>query len=79
MITKELERAGFPVVQITNLTKIAEGIGSDRILQGNSVVHVLGNPSLTENGEFNYRKDMVEKALNMLTEVPEEGKSLVEV
>lgn len=78
MITKELERAGFPVVQITNLTKIAEGIGSDRILQGNSVVHVLGNPSLTENGEFGYRKEMVEKALNMLTEVPEEGKSLVE-
>ena len=27
MITKEIQRAGLPVIQVTNLTKIAEGIG----------------------------------------------------
>ena len=36
MITKEIQRAGIPVIQVTNLTKIAEGIGSNRILRGNS-------------------------------------------
>lgn len=76
-MTKEIERAGIPIVQVTNLTKIAEGIGSNRILRGNSVLHVFGNPSLPKKSEKAYREAMVEKALNMLEEVPENGKSLI--
>ena len=35
------QRAGIPVVHVTNLTKISEGIGANRILRGNSVLHQL--------------------------------------
>ena len=75
MITKEIERAGIPIVQVTNLTKIAEGIGSNRIFRGNSVLHVFGNPSLPEANEVTYRKGLVSKVLDMLTEMPPEGQS----
>ena len=75
MITKEIERAGIPIVQVTNLTKIAEGIGSNRIFRGNSVLHVFGNPSLPEANEVTYRKGLVSTVLDMLTEMPPEGQS----
>lgn len=79
-MTKELERAGIPTVQVTNLSKIAEGIGSGRILQGNSVVHVLGNPALPDEREKAYRKQMTQRALEMLEKEPPEGQhSLVEI
>lgn len=72
-MTKEIQRAGIPIVQVTNLTKIAEGIGVNRILRGNSVLHVFGNPSLPPDREYAYRREMVEKALALLERVPEEG------
>lgn len=72
-MTKEIERAGLPIVQITNLTNIAEGIGVHRILKGNSVLHVFGNPKLPEEHEKIYRKEMVKKAMGMLTKIPEDG------
>ena len=65
--------AGIPIVQVTNLTKIAEGIGVNRILRGNSVLHVFGNPSVPPDLEYAYRREMVEKALALLERVPEEG------
>ena len=72
-MVKEIERAGIPVIHVTNLTKISEGIGSHRILRGNSVLHVFGNPSLPAEQEVKFRKGLVEEALKMLTEAPEEG------
>lgn len=72
-MVKEIERAGIPVIHVTNLTKISEGIGAHRILRGNSVLHVFGNPSLPKSQEVAYRKEMVEKALEMLAEAPAEG------
>ena len=76
-MTKELERAGLPVAHVTNLTKIAEGIGSKRILRGNSVVHVLGNPNLTPEMEVEYREKMLTKALNLMQEVPADETSSI--
>ena len=76
MITKEIQRAGIPVVQVTNLTKIAEGIGSNRILRGNSVLHVFGDPSLPKASEQNYRETRVKQALGLLEKTPEEGKKI---
>ena len=73
MITKEIQRAGIPVIQVTNLTKIAEGIGSNRIMKGNSVLHVFGDPTLTLPSEQAYREERVKKALDMLEKVPDEG------
>lgn len=76
-MTKEIQRAGIPIVQVTNLTKIAEGIGSNRILRGNSVLHVFGDPALPPEKERAYRKIMVEKALALLEKMPEEGQRAV--
>ena len=72
-MTKEIERAGIPIVHVTNLTKISEGIGTHRIFRGNSVLHVFGNPSLPAAQEFAYRKNLVEQALSMLVQEPPEG------
>ena len=76
-MTKELERAGLPVAHVTNLTKIAEGIGSKRILRGNSIVHVLGDSNLTPEMEVKYREKMLTKALNLLLEVPADETSSI--
>ncbi len=73
MTTKEIQRAGIPVIQVTNLTKIAEGIGSNRIMKGNSVLHVFGDPTLPLPSEQAYREERVKKALDMLEKVPDEG------
>ena len=72
-MTKEIERAGIPVIHVTNLTEISKGIGSHRILRGNSVLHVFGNPSLPAAQEFKFREEHLTKALDMLTEAPEAG------
>lgn len=72
-MVKEIERAGIPVVHVTNLTKISEGIGAHRILRGNSVLHVFGNPHLPKNQEASYRKEMVAEALKLLEAVPSDG------
>jgi glycine reductase len=76
-MTKELERAGLPVVHITNLTKVAEGIGSKRILRGNSIVHVLGDPQLTPDMEARYREQMLSRALKLLEDAPIDESSSV--
>lgn len=65
------------MVQVTNLTKIAEGIGANRILRGNSVLHVFGDPSLPAASEQAYRKQRVEQALAMLEKVPGEGETAI--
>lgn len=72
-MTKEIERAGIPIIHVTNLTKISEGIGTRRILKGNSVLHVFGNPSLPLTQEQAYREGLVQEALNMLLETPQDG------
>ncbi|SKC68982.1 hypothetical protein [Maledivibacter halophilus] len=61
--------------RISNLTKIAKGIGFNRIFRGNSVLHVFGNPLLPELNEIAYRKGLVSKVLNMLNEKPPKGQS----
>ncbi len=78
-MTKEIERAGIPVVHVTNLTEISKGIGAHRILRGNSVLHVFGNPKLPPAQEFKFREEHLAKALDMLEKTPEPGQdSLIE-
>ena len=67
-MTKEIERAGIPIVHVCNLIDIAKGIGSNRILQGKSVLYPLGDPSIPKDTEAEYRRQMVGKALRMLEE-----------
>lgn len=70
-MAKEIERAGFPIVHCCNLVNVAEGIGSNRILRGKSVLHAWGDPSLTAEDEFAMRLSMAETALEMLETMPE--------
>ena len=70
-MTKEIERAGIPIVHICNLINIAEGVGSNRILRGKSVLNALGDPTLSEESEFNFRKNMILQALDMLSTMPD--------
>lgn len=78
-MTKEIERAGIPVIHVTNLTEISKGIGSQRILRGNSVLHVFGNPTLPSEQEYKFRENHLSKAFNMLEKKPDMGQhSLVE-
>lgn len=72
-MTRELERAGLPTVHITNLIKISEGVGPKRIMKGNSVVHILGNPAIPKENEIKYRNKLINQALDMLHVNPEEG------
>lgn len=71
-MAKEIERAGFPIAVITNLTDIAASIGANRVIQGSSIPHPLGNPSMEKEKELTFRKDLVGKALTALeTELSE--------
>lgn len=55
-------------------------MGANRILHGNSVLHVFGDPSLPPASEKAYREKRVKKALEMLEKGPEEGqRALIEV
>lgn len=71
-MVKELDRAGIPVVHCCNLINIAEGIGSNRILRGKSVLHAMGDPTLTTEAEYGFRLHMAETALEMLETSPAE-------
>lgn len=62
-----IEEQNIPVVQITNLTRIATDVGLARVLRGNSVCHPIGNPFLSEKNEYEYRKKVIMEALNLLT------------
>ena len=70
-MVKEIERAGIPVVHCCNLVNVAEGIGSNRILRGKSVLHAWGDPSLALDAEYDFRYKMAEKALEMLEHMRE--------
>ncbi len=72
-MTKEIQRAGIPIVHVTNLVNISEGLGAHRIYKGNSVLHVFGKPTLPVSQEKQFRQKMLENVIGMLSEVPNEG------
>lgn len=76
-MTREIERAGIPIVHITNLIKISEGMGPKRIMKGNSVIHILGNPHIPYDAEVKYRKKLVDQALDMLKVNPDDGSQYI--
>ena len=58
------------MVQVTNLTQISADIGIRRIIKGNNVCYPCGKPSLAEQGEYTYRRQLVENTLELLEEMP---------
>lgn len=70
-IAIEIEKRGIPVVQVTNLTRIAVDMGVSCVVKGNNICHPCGNPELTPEGEYLYRRRLVENALQLLEEMGE--------
>ena len=61
-----MERAGIPVAQITPMTLVAETVGSNRIIRGQSIVHPLGDADLPLGEEKELRRHLVQRALTAL-------------
>lgn len=76
-IACEIEKAGIPVVHVTNLAHISEWVGCSRILCGNDISHVFGAPQLPLEMERACRKGLFDKALDLLEAVPAYNSSLV--
>ena len=76
-IACEIEKLMIPVVQVTNLTQISEGIGCSRILKGHNVSHVFGNPNLLPHLEKEWRYRLFCKALELLAYIPESNSCIV--
>lgn len=77
-IACEIEREGIPVVHVTNLSHISEWVGTSRILRGNNVSHVFGNPELPPEQEREYRQKLFYRALELAQQVPENGCLIVQ-
>ena len=54
------------MVQITSALPIAKMVGSNRVVLGNGIVHVAGDPNLPINEEKELRRRLVQKALDAL-------------
>jgi glycine reductase len=53
-------------VQITSALPVAKMIGANRIVLGNGIVHVVGDPSASPEEEKKIRRQLIEKALAAL-------------
>ncbi len=72
-MTKEIERAGIPVVHICTVVPISLTVGANRIVPAVAIPHPLGNPALLPAEEKKLRRKIVEKALTALqTEIQEQ-------
>ncbi len=70
-----MEKAGIPVAQITAMTAVAEAVGSNRIVQGQGIVNLLGDSDLPPEEERELRKQIVRKALEVLATDPVQSDS----
>lgn len=68
MLAKEIERAGIPTVQICTITPIAETVGVNRIQKAIAIPYPIGNPQLDKESEYKLRRNIVEEALQKLTQ-----------
>jgi len=67
---KEAERVGIPAALITAIPSVAKSVGVSRIVTGGGIPHPVGNPSLPRDREIEFRRRLVEKALEAIcTEV----------
>ncbi len=64
---KEAERVGIPAALITAIPSVAKSVGVSRIITGGGIPYPVGNPSLPREREIEFRKRLVEKALEAIT------------
>jgi|TARA_B100002049_G_scaffold4715_1_gene3333 glycine reductase len=61
-----LEKAGIPVCHVTSVVPVAKMVGSNRIVQGQGIVHVMGNADLPAEEEKELRRKTVLQAIEAL-------------
>ena len=61
-----MEKAGIPVCQVTSVVPVAKMVGSNRIVQGRGIVHVMGDASLPPEEEKELRRKTVLEAFEAL-------------
>lgn len=66
-MVKEIDRAGIPIVHITNLTPVAKVTGSNRIIPGIGLVSPCSDPLLSDEEQKIMQKNFVERALKAIT------------
>ena len=65
-MVKEIERAGFPIVQMANLIPVAKTVGSNKIVPTISIPYPLGDPSTSKEEQWKLRYHRVGVALDAL-------------
>ena len=69
-MAKELERNGIPTAVLTALPMIPLAVGASRVVKGQRVEHVCGNPLLSEELDRELQMRIVRTALRAIqTEV----------
>lgn len=66
-MVKEIDRAGIPVVHITNLISVAKVTGSNRIIPGIGLVSPCSDPLLSSEDQKAMQKKFMERALKALS------------
>ncbi len=72
----EIEKVGIPVVQISAVPNVAQMVGVNRILRGQTVPCVVGNSALNREQEKELRRKILSRALEML-QMPAPGPKVV--
>ena len=76
-MAKEMERVGLPVAFFTAIPDIASNMGVFRIVPGNAVPHVLGDPRITAEQELGLRRRLLLTGLRSLTSAVQRPTSFV--
>lgn len=63
-----MDRAGIPNVLVTAFTSIAYNVGANRIVFGGDFTAPAGDPSLPLEREKAYRRKILEKSFDALTQ-----------
>ena len=72
-MVKEIERAGFPIVQMCNLIPVAKTVGSNRIVPTISIPYPLGDPATPEEDQWKLRYHRTKVAVESLaTDIEEQ-------
>ena len=71
-MVKELERAGYPIVQMCNLIPVATTVGANKIVPTISIPYPLGDPKTSKEEQWKLRYHRVSVALEALTQDIEE-------
>lgn len=64
-----IEQKGIPVVQVTSLVQIASNTGISRVVKGNDICYPFGNPLLSTNSEYEYRKHLTLQSVQLLADI----------